>query len=209
MTPSSRLRSVLDCLPFAVDDTDAANDAFRRWVEQQDDRAERLVELWTYCYVCRYFLSKSIRGEFRTASDADALIARAYEKVRTHRDRVRNPDRYAHWVSVVCKNTFLNHMRRDYTAESINTEKGPTLSAKTSSVVAEMGFVREAFADAIDQLPNYLREPAEMYFLEGRDFKEISAAIDKPVPTVRTYKHKATKRLREDETLREYVDALA
>ncbi|HKL88843.1 MAG TPA: hypothetical protein VJ884_07535, partial [Salinibacter sp.] len=57
--PSSRLRTILDQLPFAVDDSDAANDVFRRWRENGDPEAERLVDMWTYCFVCRYFLAKA------------------------------------------------------------------------------------------------------------------------------------------------------
>lgn len=204
--PSSQLESVLEHLPFSVDDTAAANDAFRRWVEGEDPNGERIVDLWTYCYVTRYFLSKSARGDLEATADADKLIKRTYEKVRNKRDEVRNPDRYAHWVSVVCKNTFLNHMRRDRVSTSIDAEDGPTLSAKASAPVADLGFVKEALVEAIDQLPDYLQEPARLYFLENKSFEEISDEIDKPVPTVRTYKHKAATRLQKDERLREYVN---
>ncbi len=205
MDPSSRLRTVLDRLPFSIDDTDAANQAFRRWTDQQDPKAERHVDMWTYCYVCRYFLAKSAGDNFDSAAAPDELITRTYEKIQESRDGVRDPDRYANWVSVVCKNTFLNHMRRDRVSDSIDEEKGPTLRADESGI-PEKGFVREAFAEAIERLPDYLQEPARLYFLEDREFDEISDEIEKAVPTVRTYKHKAVKQLREDERLREYVD---
>jgi len=203
--PSSRLRTVLDRLPFSVDDSDAANDAFRRWRTNGDPEAERIVDMWTYCYVCRYFLAKSSGGAFDRAAASDELITRAYRKVQEKRDGVREPDRYTNWVSVVCKNTFLNHARHDRVADSIDDEKGPTLRAQTSRI-PEVGFVREAFEEAIERLPDYLQEPARLYFLEDREFDEISEAIGKAVPTVRTYKHKAVKQLREDDRLREYVD---
>jgi RNA polymerase sigma factor (sigma-70 family) len=202
--PSSRLRTVLDQLPFPLDDSEAANDAFRRWIEDGDPRAERLVDLWTYCFVCRYFLAKSSGDAFDKAATPDELITRAYEKVRQKREGVRNPSRYTNWVSVVCKNTFLNHARRDRVADSINDEAGPTLRAQTSRI-PEVGFVREAFEEAIERLPDYLKAPARLYFLEDLDFDEISEEIGKAVPTVRTYKHKAVKQLRKDERLREYV----
>ena len=203
--PSSRLRTVLDQLPFSLDDSDAANDAFRRWMENDDPNAERLVDMWTYCFVCRYFLAKASGDAFDRAATPDELITRAYQKVQEKRDGVRDPDRYTNWVSVVCKNTFLNYARRDRVSDSIDEEKGPTLRAKKSRV-PEVGFVREAFEEAIERLPDYLREPARLYFLEDREFEEISDEIGKAVPTVRTYKHKAVKKLRKDERLREYVD---
>jgi len=204
--PSSHLRTVLDRLPFSVDDSDAANDAFGRWLEDDDQDAKRVVDLWTYCFVSRYFLAKAAGDAFETAAAADELITRTFQKVQKNRDNVRNPDRYTNWVSVVCKNTFLNYTRRDRVAASINDDEGPTLKATEARPIPEVGFVREAFSQAIDRLPNYLQEPARLYFLEDREFEEISEEIGKAVPTVRTYKHKAVKKLREDDTLREYVD---
>ena len=118
--PSSRLRTVLDRLPFSVDDTDAANQAFRRWTDQQDPKAERHVGMWTDCYVCRYVLAKSAGGNFESVAAPEELITRAYEKIQKIRDGVRDPSRYANWVSVVSKNTFLNHTRRDRAADSID-----------------------------------------------------------------------------------------
>jgi RNA polymerase sigma factor (sigma-70 family) len=205
-TPASELRTIIERLPFSVDDTDAANDAFRRWAKGNDPDAERLVDMWTYCYVCRYFLSKSSQGTFNHAADADELTTRAYRKILDNRGSVRNPDRYANWVSVICKNTFLNYTRRDQFSASIEEEQGPTLTAEERQSVAEVGFVREALDEAIERLPEYLQEPARLYFLEDREFEEISDAVDKPVATVRTYKHKAVKQLRTDERLQEYVD---
>lgn len=205
-TSSSRLRTVIDRLPFPVDDTEAANEAFQHWQTQHTDDAERLVDMWTYCYVCRYFLAKAASGTFNRAAAADELITRTYEKIRDNRDNVREPGQYAHWVSVVCKNTFLNHTRRDRVAESINTERGPTLRAETNHATTELGFVREQFEKAIDRLPEYLQQTARLYFLENKDFEQISQAVEKAVPTVRTYKHKALNKLREDDILQEYVD---
>ncbi len=205
-TSASELRTIIERLPFSVDDTGAANDAFRRWKDGNDPDAERLVDMWTYCYICRYFLSKSSQGAFDHASDTDDLTTRAYRKVLNNRDGVREPDRYANWVSVICKNTFFNYTRRDQFSESIEGEGGPTLTAERRQSVAEVGFVREALDEAIDRLPKYLQKPARLYFLEDREFEEISDAVDKPVATVRTYKHKAVKQLRTDERLQEYVD---
>lgn len=205
-TPSTKLRTVLDRLPFSVDDTDAANEAFRKWNEGEDTNSGRIVDLWTYCYICRYFLTKAAQDKFDNASDADELITRAYRKVQENRENVRDPQCYASWVSVICKNTFLNYTRRERFSESIDNEEGPELVVNEAPPVAEVGFVRQAFMQAIERLPKYLQEPAQLYFLEHKEFEEISEAVGKPVATVRTYKHKATKHLRNDDTLREYVE---
>jgi len=201
---SDRLRTVLDRLPFSVDDVDAVNEAFRRWKQEQDPEAERLVDMWTYCYVCRYFLAKSTGDAFNSAVAVDELIMRTYEQIQENRDGVRDPDRYSNWVSVVCKNTFLNYTRRERVADSIDDEQGSPLQSDRSRI-PEIGLVREAFAEAIDRLPSYLQEPARLYFLEDRQVEEISEEIGKSVATVRKYTHKVVKKLREDEKLQEIM----
>lgn len=205
-TSSSGLQAVSDRLPFAMDNTDAVNDAFRCWRQQNDSEAEQIVELWVYCYVCRYFLLKAAGDGFDQAAVLDELITSTYEKIRDNRDSVRDPGQFSSWVSVVCKNTFLNYARRTRTAESIDRGQGPALRAEDGVPTAELGHAREVIEDAIDRLPKHLRTPARLYFLEDRNFEEISEETGKAVATVRTYKHKAVRRLREDDTLREYVE---
>ena len=202
---SSRLQAISDRLPFPVDDTEAANNAFRRWYREDDPDAERIVELWVYCYVCRYFLLKAAGGVFDQAAILDELITSTYDKIRANRDSVRDPDRFSSWVSVICKNTFLNYARRPRTAESIDRGHGPTLQAEDGAPTAQLGHTREVIEDAIDRLPDYLRIPARLYFLEDRSFEEIGERTGKAISTVRTYKHKAVQELRDDDTLREYI----
>jgi RNA polymerase sigma factor (sigma-70 family) len=206
-SPPSNLQPVLDQLSFALDDTEAVNRAFQTYRNEGREEAEEEVEVWTYCYVYRYFMKKFGAGSIQEAADADDLVARAFQKTRRKRSSVQDPSRYAHWVSVVCKNTFLNYARRDRVAQSIDDEEGPELVAEDPLPSrGDIGFVRQAFERAVGRLPEYLQEPARLYFLENHTFQEIAEVIGKSVPTVRTYKHKAVKRLREDEELRAYVD---
>lgn len=199
---SDRLRTVLERLPFSVDDVDAVNEAFRRWKKEHDSEAERLVDMWTYCYVCRYFLAKWSSDTLNSKAAVDKLITRTYERIQENREGVRDPDRYSNWVSVVCKNAFLNYTRRDRVTNP-DDEQAPVQSNR--SRIPEIELVRESFAEAINRLPDYLQKPARLYFLEDLELEEISEEIDKSIPTVRTYKHKAVKKLREDEELRETV----
>lgn len=205
-TPTSRLRSVLEQIPFDLDDTDAVNDAFKQWSEDDSEAAKRNVDLWTYCYIWRYFLSKSARGSVDDPSDVDDLIARAYKKVEDGRTDIRRAGRYASWVSVICKNTFLNYARRDRVSQSIDADEGPELRADPDGPFDDVGYVRQAFEEAIHRLPTYLQETARLYFLENKSFKEVAEVIGKTVATVRTYKYKAVKRLRDDDQLRDVLN---
>jgi RNA polymerase sigma factor (sigma-70 family) len=203
MSSSSRVKELAERLPFDLSNTDAVNETFERWVLDDDPEAKRTLDLWTYCYIWKYFLTKQARDSITEAADLDDLIARAYQKVEKNRSDVDDTTRYASWVSVVCKNTFLNYARRDRVTESIDDEEGPQLIAETDD--DNPGSLRQTILRSIDRLPEYLQETARLYFLERRTFREISEVIGKSVATVRTYKYKAIKRLRDDEELREYL----
>jgi DNA-directed RNA polymerase specialized sigma24 family protein len=202
----SQLKRIRSHLPFEVDDTEAVNAAYERWCHEGRLADQQVVDLWTYCYVLRYFLIKQASGNLRSPADTDALVDKAYRKVEQKRSNVRDPARYAHWVSVVCKHTFLNYTRSDRSMQSIDADGGPVLAGDPQAARYDLGFVHEALAGAIARLPDYLETPARLYFLEEQTFEEIAEAIDKEVPTVRTYKHKAVRRLRKDERLAAYLD---
>ncbi len=202
MSLPPRLRSLVDQLPFELADIEAINSVFERWTENEASHDKRIVDIWTYCYVVRYFYIKSVQDEIRGASDVDALVTKAYERVNEKRLHLREPNRYAHWVSVVCKRVFLNHVRDRFEEASIHAEDGPQLPpADPLRSFSDLGFTRQVVANAIGRLPDYLQETARLYFLEERTFVEVSEEIDKPVSTVRAYKHKIVKRLRDDATL--------
>lgn len=200
---SSRVGSLAKRLPFDLSNTDAVNETFDRWVSGGTEEDKRTVDLWTYCYIWKYFLTKKAQDSIQEAADVDDLIARSYQKVEKNRTSIDDSTRYASWVSVVCKNTFLNYARRDRVAESIHDEETPELVADSNT--NNPGSVRETVVRAIERLPDYLQTTARLYLLERRTFREIGEVIGKSVATVRTYKCKAMKRLRDDEEVREYL----
>ncbi|WP_022836364.1 RNA polymerase sigma factor [Salisaeta longa] len=204
---SPPFQRVAEVLPFALDDTAAVNDVFARWCANASQKDLKLVELWTYGYVQRYYFYKMIRGELKQASDLDALVEKAHTRAQSSRDTVRNPKRYANWVSVICKHTFLNYQRGDRHMDSLDDEEAPTLPADTLPPIPEGAFLRQPIENAIEALPDYLQVTARMCLLEHASFEEVSEAIGKSVGTVRAYKSRALKQLRQDEGLREYFDA--
>ena len=99
-------------LPFHVDELDRANEAFLRWRTSGSPRDLELVELWTYCYTRRYFIAKFLRDSAYGATDLDQLVGKAFTKARTNFESVQQPERFASWVSVICRNVFVNFLRR-------------------------------------------------------------------------------------------------
>lgn len=202
--PSASWEPVARHLPFPVGDIAAINTTFVRWLRGRSARDRRTVDLWTYCYVNRYFTHKLLARDLKVISDVDELTAKAYAKIRTHMKDVNHPDRYAHWVSVVCRNTFINYTREPYHAKLFEESGEQRLRSKAP----RNGHARDtattfAVVDrAIRKLPRFLRATARMRFLDALTYPQISERTGKPVPTIRAYVHKARGRIQKDRAVR-------
>ena len=187
-------------LPFHVGDVEAANAAFQRWRETGEDRDLETVELWLYCYTRRYFLVKFLRDTSHGAADLDQLVAKAFGKARGRLDSVEQPERFASWVSVICKHTFINFLRRYRGQTVLDAERLPD-AAPDPAYEHDRLAARRAVERAIARLPDALQEVARLRFLEDRSYEQIHEATGRPVPSLRAYVNKAVTRFRKDPDL--------
>lgn len=206
--PSDALRQldlIASSLPFAPDDIGAANAAFAAWRAGQSGRRD--VDIWIYYYVHRYFIVKFARETGGSPSDQDAAATRAHESVMSHLDAIEDPHRFAQYVSVVCKRTLLNDRRSRRGHDELD-EAMP--AAEVPAVTDDSAVLRHALSIAIGALPEGLREPARLRFLEGLGYDAIAERTGRDVPTMRTYVSKARRRLTADSALRamQYDDVL-
>jgi len=194
-------------LPFGVLDTDAANQAFLRWHKEQREEDERIINLWTYCYIRYYFLAKFLSRSYGGPADVEELIDKAYRRVEARRHTVDAPSRYANWVSVVVRNLFLNYTRSVKRQVTIDSEDfGPTLVAEDmDGVTYDASYAHRVVREAIERLPPFLQDVARLSLLHNLSYEAISARTDRPVATVRTYMHRSLKKLRDDPGLEEAV----
>lgn len=195
-------------LPFGLDEYARVDEAFQAMRRSPSADLRQQVELWTYCYIRRYFLFKFLRHHQFRPGDLDLLIDKTFRKVERNRDDLDLPARYAAWVSVVCRNTFLNRVRIRREYQSVDDEYGPVLSVHEEGGSHDVAAVLHAVEAAIARLPNYLQEAARQRLLYERPYDEIAAALDVKVSLVRTYTSKALKRLREDPGLQAFHDYL-
>lgn len=195
-----RLDAVAARLPFAVDDYDAANRAFARWRETRTEANRKTVDLWTYCYVQRYFLLRFARETAATAPDLDETIATAFKRVHASYETVRDATRFSHFVSVVCVNTFRNYRRGRRAFEPLD-EATPGAPSEPAEA-ADAPIVRRAVETAIAELPGAVQEVARLRLLDRMEYTAISERVGLAVPSLRAYVSKALHRLREDPHLR-------
>lgn len=203
MTLKATMRSLDEVaarLPFHVDELDRANEAFLRWHTSGSPRDLELVELWTYCYTRRYFIAKFLRDSAYGATDLDHLIGKAFTKARENFERVQQPERFASWVSVICRNVFVNFLRR-YREKTAFDETRTPAPPRPETFEHDRLAARRAAEHAVERLPPSLQEVARMKFLEGRSYDEISETTGRPLASLRAFAHKAIVRLREDPEL--------
>ncbi len=188
-------------LPFRLDDASAVNAAYARWRATLDLQERSVIQLWTYCYIRRYFLVKFVQESSWSAIDLDVLIDIAFRKTEMRESQVREPSRYASWVSVVCKNTFRNYLRARRQQVALDGAPLGTSVSETPNNYREYGAQQQMLVGAIDRLPPHLRSCVRLRFLGGLSYAEIARRTDRPLPTIRAFIYKAVKRLRKDEEL--------
>ncbi len=122
------LDELVATLPFHLDDIPSINATYLHWHASGDAHEREVIQLWTYCFIRRYFLVKFIQEASWSAVDLDMLIETAFRKTEAREAQIREPSRYASWVSVVCKNTFRNYLRSR--RHHIPIEHAPSLSLR-------------------------------------------------------------------------------
>ncbi|MGB1374456.1 MAG: RNA polymerase sigma factor [Rhodothermales bacterium] len=205
-TDLSTLETLAARLPFSIDESHRVNEAFVAYMCHDRIEDKRLVDLWTYCYVRRYFLIKFIREARYQASELDQIVEKAYRKVEHARPGIIHHDRYAQWVSVVCRNMYVNFVARRRALVTLPPEEIPELAPEERDADVNAAALHTSLIHAIESLPPFLRSTARMRFVENLSNEEIARIIGKRSGTVRAYVHKICKRFREDRQLCAWAD---
>jgi RNA polymerase sigma factor (sigma-70 family) len=189
-------------LPFAVEDYEAANELFARWRKKRSPADEAVLMKWLYCYTQRYFVTRWMVNHRLPASQIEEPMTEAFRSCRASLERVRDPKRFASFVSVVCLNAFRSfcrkaakvHLQPFHIDEHDRADEGITDFAGTH----DRDLLLSAAYGAIERLPRSLQTPIRLRWLEGMDYDEIVATTGQSRATVRSYVRKALLRLRED-----------
>lgn len=200
------LDSLASHLPFALDETEQVNEAYCRYVAQPESTNARLVDLWTYCYIRRYFLIKFLRETAFRSSELEQVVERTYRKVESRRHQLEHLDRYAQWVSVICRNTYFNFVSRRRTLAPLDSVPDLAVEMPAIELDLDAGAVFLALTAAIAQLPGFLQPTARMRYVENLSYEEIARITGKRVPTIRSYIHKICARFRKDSGLSAWAE---
>jgi RNA polymerase sigma factor (sigma-70 family) len=193
------LDSLIRRLPFDLDDGDAVGRLYAEWNQNRRTQTGYLIDLWTYCYVRRYFLIKFIRSDAAyTGADLEMVVERSFLRIARKRETIREQHKYANWVIVVCRNTYLNYVTRQPDFVPMDRIAEPGAEDELLIELHDDAMRATALEAAIVRLPAHLREVAWMKLVDGLEYDDIEQRTGIAVPSARAYVHKALTRLRND-----------
>lgn len=205
-TAFQALDAVAAHLPFQLYEVERVNQAFVRWRRSRHPEAKQVVDLWTYCFIRRYFLVKFAQERREAPSDLESVVEQAYRRVEENRHEIKEASRYASWVSVICKNVYLNYVRSPWQHVHFKEGHDRRFTVEPAPIYYDYERLLQVLNRAIDRLPSYLQKVARLRFVEGYTYREMGEEIDKPLPILRSYVHKVRCRFEENPALKGYVD---
>ena len=204
-TALNKLEKLLSRLPFHLDDIAQANACYTRWLQTQSNDDKKLVDLWTYCFVWRSVLVKVSNNSKVNPADFDMIVAEVFERVVSRRHTIRQSNKYASWVSVICRNVFINYIRKKRNDIPFDENIASGVVSEPEELVNDTTVLIQVLEAAIQRLPTYLRDIALLRILEHQSYEEISLKTGKRVEIIRTYMNKAKQRLKNDEALAVFI----
>jgi RNA polymerase sigma-70 factor, ECF subfamily len=150
---------------------------------------------------------------FRMVRDrelSEDLSQETFIKVLNHIDRYRPEFKFSSWLFKIANNLAIDHLRRRQldtismsgsphaaTAEALEATSFE-IASEQESALEEMASreVGSAIEQAIARLRPEYRSCIMLRHVEGRSYEEISATLDLPLGTVKTYIHRARHELR-------------
>lgn len=195
-TNTTSIELVIRKLPFGIDDIPKVNAQYKSWHESKTPQDKIYIDLWIYCYIRRYFITKQLQNAYFDANDIEELIGQAYHKIQILLPSITQPDRFASWVSVVCRNFFITYTRKR--RQLFATEEALYDYQDRAVTAFDELLVYEVLDLAIQRLPEYLQETARLKFREDLTYEEMAARTGHSMQTLRAYIHKIIIRFKSD-----------
>ncbi|MBC8468137.1 MAG: RNA polymerase sigma factor [Planctomycetes bacterium] len=142
-------------------------------------------------------------SKIKNTSDAEDVAQESFIKAYSQLHRLRNPSRFAGWLSKIVSQQCVNHIRKnshqrtassyasyeaDVSAQAVICSSNPGLTNE------QVHFVRKT----ISKLPEKFRKVIIMRFAAGLSAAQIAEKLGKRHGTVRVWLHRAYQILRKD-----------
>jgi len=137
---------------------------------------------------------------YRTSSVEDArdmthdVFIEAWQALPRYK-RTETP--FLGWLFTICRHTVIDYYRTKKDYAYLDNEIVLADSGKTPEELAEAQYTQQEIRRAILKLPYDQQQVVLLSFIEGFDYKEIAAILDKSEGNIRVIVHRALKKMRE------------
>lgn len=169
---------------------------------------EQLVELalldvnYFECIVLRYQekLNRYIKFISNlSAFDRDDVLQNVFIKVYAALNSFDKDLKFSSWIYRICRNetvSYIRHLKSSADSKCIECDDDEIKEiASDFDLVGHIDkkMMKEKVSKALVDLPMKYREVISLFFIEGRDYTEISDILKKPMGTIATLLHRAKK----------------
>ena len=131
-------------------------------------------------------------------ADAADLFQETFLRVMQHADSFAGESRFKTWLYSVAINVSRMHRRGAlrHPAEPLDAAPPPAVRDPGPDGGAERSEIGARVAEAVERLPEAQREVLVMKVYDDMNYREIAAALGRPVSTVKSQMRLALERLR-------------
>jgi RNA polymerase sigma-70 factor (ECF subfamily) len=108
------------------------------------------------------------------------------------------------WILTITRNTVIDYLRKkkSVTFSSLDSDEEPfTDSIEDDVILPDEALIKledkELLNNLLNKLPAHYKEVLVLYYQEDMTFNEIGQLLNKPLNTVKSYHHRALKKLKE------------
>lgn len=199
------LREILEWMPFQLDDFDAVNHRYDRWLGAQESEDLDIILKWMYVFTYRYVVIRVFRSDTLSSVDIDYLHTTLFSRAQAILDSEQVPEQLAPYIAVLCRNAY-NSYRRDTARRKelvrrkmipADNEDDPFREPLSQDYVT----LKLELDRAIHRLPKKLQHVISKRFFEGLSYATIAADTGHTPATLRSLTHRALQRLHKDSRL--------
>lgn len=134
-------------------------------------------------------LYRTARAMLRQEADQKDAVQEAIAKAWCKRGTLRDDSMFATWLTRILINECREILRRQRRIVLIDRWREDALVTRDAPDIGEID-------EALDALPEKLRLPTVLHYMEGFPLKDIARALGIPLGTVKARLHDARKALR-------------
>ena len=154
---------------------------------------EHVAEFDALLVQCSGLAFRMAYSVLRHRQDAEDVAQEAFAKAHARFGQMRDRQRFRRWIVRMVWRMALDHRRqtrRRFARELQHGDFGP-------SIVREPDRRAESLWEAIDALPEKLRQTIVLASIEGHDLGEVASLLGIPIGTVKSRLFLARQRLKE------------